>query len=405
MRKTNKSQLSLPLLRFKGFEGEWDQIFLDESIDINTGKKDLKDKNDNGIYPFYVRSENIEKINTYSFNGEAILIPGDGKIGDIFHYINGKFDYHQRVYKLSNKINSKINLKYLYYEFQKNIKKYLLSFSAKATVDSIRLPMLQKYKIFIPEFFEQQKIARFFSLLDKQISLWERKLELYELFYKYYLNKLLFNHDNNKFPLLRFKGFEKNEIIFDRLINWSNIFGAGIDKVFNDNENEGKMVNFTDVFHNVKLDEDYIFKSCTFTQEEYKKYKVEKGDILLTPSSEDKINIGLSSLININDTQYLLYSYHLNLLRVNDRLHPLYISYQLRTERVKKYFYNVSQGVSRYTLSKSDFENLYIFIPSLPEQQKIAFFLSLIDKLINYFSENILLTKELKKTYLNKLFI
>ena len=57
---------------------------------------------ENGIYPFYVRSERIERINSYSFDGEAILTPGDGDIGGIFHYINGKFDFHQRVYKYSN---------------------------------------------------------------------------------------------------------------------------------------------------------------------------------------------------------------------------------------------------------------------------------------------------------------
>ncbi len=184
------NKFKFPLLRFKGFEGEWDQIFLDESIDINTGKKDLKDKNDNGIYPFYVRSEKIEKINTYSFNGEAILIPGDGKIGDIFHYINGKFDYHQRVYKLSNKINSNINLKYLYYEFQKNIKKYLLSFSAKATVDSIRLPMLQKYKIFIPESYEQQKIANFLSIISKLKDYFLNSVNKMKTIKNNYLSKL-----------------------------------------------------------------------------------------------------------------------------------------------------------------------------------------------------------------------
>ena len=36
------------------------------------------------------------------FDGEAILVPGEGGIGNIFHYINGKFDFHQRVYKISD---------------------------------------------------------------------------------------------------------------------------------------------------------------------------------------------------------------------------------------------------------------------------------------------------------------
>ena len=59
---------------------------------INTGKKNNDDKVPDGIYPFFVRSKQIERIDTYSFDGEAIIIPGEGNIGEIFHYINGKFD-------------------------------------------------------------------------------------------------------------------------------------------------------------------------------------------------------------------------------------------------------------------------------------------------------------------------
>ena len=44
----------------------------------------------------------MERINTWSFDGEAVLTAGDGVgVGRVFHYINGKFDYHQRVYKFS----------------------------------------------------------------------------------------------------------------------------------------------------------------------------------------------------------------------------------------------------------------------------------------------------------------
>ena len=46
--------------------------------DITTGNKDTKNATFNGIYPFYVRSPIIEKCDTYSFDGEGILVAGDG---------------------------------------------------------------------------------------------------------------------------------------------------------------------------------------------------------------------------------------------------------------------------------------------------------------------------------------
>jgi type I restriction enzyme S subunit len=69
---------------------------------VRTGRKNNQDKIEDGTYPFFVRSQHVEQINTYSYDGEAILVPGEGGIGSIFHYICGKFDYHQRVYKISD---------------------------------------------------------------------------------------------------------------------------------------------------------------------------------------------------------------------------------------------------------------------------------------------------------------
>ena len=70
---------------------------------VKTGEKDTIDKIDSGEYPFFVRSQTIERIDTYSFDEEAVLTAGDGVgVGKVFHYIDGKFDYHQRVYKFSH---------------------------------------------------------------------------------------------------------------------------------------------------------------------------------------------------------------------------------------------------------------------------------------------------------------
>lgn len=88
--------------RLPGFSEPWKKVKLGDVASIKTGNKNNEDKIANGQYPFFVRSSIVERINTYSYDGEAILIPGEGKIGEIIHYINGKFDYHQRVYKISD---------------------------------------------------------------------------------------------------------------------------------------------------------------------------------------------------------------------------------------------------------------------------------------------------------------
>lgn len=162
----------------------WKIIRLRFLCEIETGSKDTINRIDDGQYPFYVRSPNIEKINSYSFDGEAILMAGDGVgAGKVFHYVNGKFDYHQRVYNLHyfKGINAKFLFNYLSENFWKEIEKG----NAKSTVDSIRLPMILNFPICVTKETEQttiadyldHKTARIDSAIAKKEMLIERLTE------------------------------------------------------------------------------------------------------------------------------------------------------------------------------------------------------------------------------------
>ncbi len=163
---------------------------LGEISNIKTGDKDNKDKVKNGSYPFFVRSDNIERINSYSYDGEAILIPGDGRIGEIFHYIKGKFNYHQRVYRISH-FGKIVVGKYIYYYLQQNFLKEAIKHSVKATVDSLRLPTFTQMKIELPTKEYQILIANILSAIDKEIELLNKKIEVYKQQKKGLMQKLL----------------------------------------------------------------------------------------------------------------------------------------------------------------------------------------------------------------------
>lgn len=177
-----------PEMRFEGFEGEWEERKLGVIADINTGNKDLNESVERGSYPFFVRSDNIERIDSYSFDGEAILTAGDGRIGEVFHYINGKFDYHQRVYKISN--FNKCDGKFVYYELQKNFRQHALSLNAKGTVSSLRRPMLTDYAMLLPGMEEQKLISKCFQVIDKNIQSKQAELKKLKQFKQAMLSKL-----------------------------------------------------------------------------------------------------------------------------------------------------------------------------------------------------------------------
>lgn len=158
----------------------WQIIRLKYLCDIATGDKDTVDARPDGKYPFFVRSKNIERINTYSYDGEAILTAGDGDIGKIFHYIRGKFDFHQRVYRFSS--FKKIKGLYLYYYMSNFLAYEVLKLSAKTTVDSLRLPFLQNFPVVLSNINTQTQIAQFLDYETAKIDLLiEKQQKLIEL--------------------------------------------------------------------------------------------------------------------------------------------------------------------------------------------------------------------------------
>ena len=177
--------------RLHGFTDEWVEKKLGKISHIKTGSRNGDQAVENGKYPFFVRSQKVYAIDTYSFDGEAILVPGEGGIGNIFHYINGKFDFHQRVYKISD-FADEVCGKFIYFYMSRYFGDYALSLTVKATVDSLRLPTFEEFVICMPsDIKEQQAIATILSDMDKEIADLEAQRDKYRLLKSGMMQKLL----------------------------------------------------------------------------------------------------------------------------------------------------------------------------------------------------------------------
>lgn len=182
---------NVPKLRFKGFTGNWEQHKCCELCSISTGKSNTQDNVPDGEYPFYVRSPIIERSNKYLYDEEAVLTVGDGVgTGKVYHYVNGKYDLHQRVYRMFN-FDKSISAKYFYYYFSNHFYERVMMMTAKTSVDSVRLDMIADMNIHFPKIAEQQKIGSFFRTLDNIITLQSRKLDAEKLKKKSLMQLLL----------------------------------------------------------------------------------------------------------------------------------------------------------------------------------------------------------------------
>ena len=145
---------------------DWDIARIDQLASITTGSRNTQDRVEDGSYPFFVRSQQVERINTYSYEGEAVLTVGDGVgTGKVFHYINGKFDVHQRVYRISQ-FSDRLNGRYFFYQFSSRFYRRSMSMTAKSSVDSVRLEMIAGMRVPVPPPAEQRAIAAALSDVD-----------------------------------------------------------------------------------------------------------------------------------------------------------------------------------------------------------------------------------------------
>lgn len=190
--KQGAMQELLPgIRRLPGFGGEWVTRRLGDVTHIKTGARNNQDKQDDGEYPFFVRSATVERIDSYSYDCEAILIPGEGGIGSIFHYIVGRFDVHQRVYAITEFSPGACG-RYIYYYMVMNFGAHAMQNTVKATVDSLRLPTFQNFEISMPPTYaEQQAIATVLSDMDAEIAALEQRRDKTKLLKQGMMQELL----------------------------------------------------------------------------------------------------------------------------------------------------------------------------------------------------------------------
>src|SRR5580704_5866088 len=153
---------------------DWDVDYIENLAHITTGGRNTQDRVDDGQFPFFVRSQVVERINGYSFDGEAVLTAGDGVgTGKVFHYINGKFDAHQRVYRISD-FNARINGYFFYLYFSSHFYNRIMQMTAKSSVDSVRREMIARMPVpFPPTKDEQGAIAAILSDMEDEIAVLE----------------------------------------------------------------------------------------------------------------------------------------------------------------------------------------------------------------------------------------
>ena len=115
-------------LRFPGHENTkivdgvpegWERRTLDSFCSVFTGKKNANQGVVNGKYKFFTCGDTPLLINSYIFDGPAIIISGNGSYTGRTTFYEGKFDLYQRTYACTMRDMENQNLIYGLYEIVK----------------------------------------------------------------------------------------------------------------------------------------------------------------------------------------------------------------------------------------------------------------------------------------------
>ena len=135
----------------------WEWVRLGDISDIITGKKDANTGDENGAYFFFTCSNTPLKSKTYSYDGDYLIMPGNGaNIGQVIHF-KGKFEAYQRTYLLKTYTN--LDLDYLKYHLTHNWKKYNQDKLFGSAIPYIKLNNLLTYPVALPPIAEQHRIV------------------------------------------------------------------------------------------------------------------------------------------------------------------------------------------------------------------------------------------------------
>ena len=374
---------------------DWDVDYIENIAHVTTGNKNTQDRNEDGDYPFFVRSQDIERISTYSFDGEAVLTAGDGGTGKVFHYIKGKFDVHQRVYRISD-FSPRVNGHFFFLYFSKNFYNRIMQMTAKSTVDSVRLDMITRMMVPLPTIEgEQDAISQAIrdtdSLLHSLDRLIAKKCDLKQAV----MQQLL----TSKTRLPGLEGEWKTMKVGEIGTTYAGLtgktksdFGVG----------QARYVTFLNVLENVVIDPSR-FEQVHVEPRECQN-QIHCGDILLNGTSETPDDLAMAAVMQTDEAHVFLNSFCFG-FQMHDPSEnlPLFLAYYFRGPSGRRVMRSLAQGATRYNLSKKQFLALSLSLPPHNEQKAIATILSDIDSEIAALEARLEKTRNLKQAMMQEL--
>ena len=167
-----------------------------------------------------------------------------------------------------------------------------------------------------------------------------------------------------------------------RLRTVAEIRVSNIDKHVKDGERPVRLCNYVDVYKNDHIRPGMEFMRATATPGEIERFRLQRGDVLITKDSESWNDIGVPALVESTEDD-IVCGYHLALLRpISDYVGGGYLFRALQSSGVAHQLQVEANGVTRFGLTHGGIKSIWLPLPSLAEQAAIVRFLDHVDRRI-----------------------
>jgi len=429
----------VPRLRFSGFEGSWRCASIQELLARKVIVSHL-DGNHGALYPKreefvkegvpYVTANdfinglvNLERCKYLPISRASQFKKGIAKDGDVLFAHNATVG---PVAILKTKLNYVIlsttatyfrcdshqlsNLYVLFY-FQTDffIRQYTRVMS-QTTRNQVPITAQRLFSLFLPSLPEQKKIADFLTTIDEKITQLTQKKDGLTQYKKGMMQKLFSqeirfrDEDGGEFP-----GWVERRLGEVFIFHNTNSFSRAL---MDKNNGSVKNIHYGDIHTKFKTgfileneEVPHINRDVDIRHIKEDQY-CKVGDLVIADASEDYKDIGKTIEIISVDNQKVLGGLHTYIARPNkDEIALGFPGYQMQTFDVRLQVMIFATGVSVLGISKNNLSKIKINLPSLPEQKKIADFLTAIDQKLEHVNKKIEQVKSFKKGLLQQMFV
>ena len=419
--------MNVPKLRFKEFTDKWQKVPLNLFTNIYGGYAFKSENLLNYKAKYQVikmgnvnnNTLNLEKNPSYLNTISQKELPYLLEKNDIILTLTGTFgkkDFGYS-YQIKNETNLLLNQRLAVFKitnsnYSANFLKYILlnntflnkffRFSVGGTGNhaNVSIQDIKSFKIPFPKLEEQNKIANFLTTVDKKITNLENTITSLEnqkkgLLQQIFSQKLRFKDKNgNNYPNWEKKKLGDIATLKNGISKSNEAFGHG-----------KKFINLQDIFN-----KSYIFNDnyslVDVTEKELSENNLLKGDVLFVRSSVKREGVGLPCVImeNLIDTVYSGFIIRCR-FNINENIYLHYKKYCFLEFSFRKALLKKSSSSANTNINQDNLSKLYVNLPCLEEQTKIADFLSAFDRKLENQKAQLEHWKQIKKGLLQQMFV